>query len=383
MSSNSDTIIWFMLFFVFLIIIGLYISESTPLDLNQKEKILMENFTSTSNSSDQSEGASQFFNWGLPDDKINYDTPKKDNVKCDDDDTNIVFKHSKSKCSSSSPPPQNCSNANILHNKDINKYVLKSSVPPCPDMSEFVTKNMINANPDLSDYILKSEIKPCEKVDITNYILKSEIPACPNCPTCPVCPICPVCPPENKVKCKEIHEYNITNHPDIHNYISKDKLKDSNFLKSICKKNITSEEEEEHHKDKHKKWDWDWDDSSDHHKKNGWSHSDDNHGKNGWSHSDDNHGKNGWSHSDDNHRKNSGWSHSDDNHRKNGWSHSDDNHGKNGGWNNSSQEEDSSEIKLSEKDSNKFKKYIDDIYSKQLNKDIIGYYAGDNLYAGV
>ena len=103
MSSNYDTIIWIMLFFVFIIIIGLYISESTPLNLNQKEKILMENFTSTSTSSDQSEGASQFFNWGLPDDDINYNSPKKDNVKCDDDDDKNISKSSDSKCTPSPP----------------------------------------------------------------------------------------------------------------------------------------------------------------------------------------------------------------------------------------------------------------------------------------
>jgi hypothetical protein len=46
----SDTLIWIILLFVFLIIIGLYNSEFTPLKLSEKQKILdlnyvTENFT--------------------------------------------------------------------------------------------------------------------------------------------------------------------------------------------------------------------------------------------------------------------------------------------------------------------------------------------------
>jgi hypothetical protein len=87
---------------------------------------------------------------------------------------------------------------------NMSKYVLKSSIPPCP------------AVPDLSNYILKSECPPVP--DLSNYILKSSIPKqnpvildcskcqkpkgeCPPCPRarCPVvkCPdpkACPACP---------------------------------------------------------------------------------------------------------------------------------------------------------------------------------------------
>ena len=102
---------------------------------------------------------------------------------------------------------------------DMSKYVLKSSIPPCP------------AIPDLSNYILKSECPPVP--DLSNYVLKSSIPKqnpvildcskcqkpkgeCPPCPRprcpdvkcppqvkCPACAPCPrqSCPPA-VVKCK-------------------------------------------------------------------------------------------------------------------------------------------------------------------------------------
>ena len=264
----SDLIIWVVLIFIFLIIIGLYISEFTPLDLNEKEKILKlnnitENFIpDISSSSEQSEGASGLYNWGLPEKKYNENkqTPKCEH-KCNDEckkDCPLV-------CPTPKLPPvpeckeqiyqhhKSCINCDITKNRDIDKYVLKSSVPPCPDMSEFITKNMMNANPDLSDYILKSEVKPCEKADFSKYILKTQIPPCPTCPICPECPICPVCPPQQK--CKEIHEYNISEHPNLSNYISKAELADkyiakdqilnSDIVKNYLNKNCSSQKNPE------------------------------------------------------------------------------------------------------------------------------------------
>jgi hypothetical protein len=243
----TDTLIWIFLLFVFLIIIGLYTSEFTPLDLTDKQKALSlslyekfsnqkqsENFApSVSSDSSVETGASRYYDWGLPDNNVYH--PNKNQfhqcnkncpVKCPFRElSNITINN----CTQSNVNLNDiCSKCDITSNKDIDKYVLKSSIPPCPDMSEYVTKNMINANTDLSDYILKSEIKPCEKVDLTNYILKSEIPACPNCPICPECPICPVCPPQQE--CKKIYQYDIVEHPGIQNYISKDDL-NKNYMK--------------------------------------------------------------------------------------------------------------------------------------------------------
>lgn len=245
----SDTIIWVFLLFVFLIIIGLYTSEYTPLDLTEKQKVLSldlyekfsnENFApSVSSNSSVIEGASRYYNWGLPDNNV-YDLNKQS--QCDHKCNDKCISNCPLKCShvknitinNCTPKPNNvnlnevCAKCDITQNQDIDKYVLKSSVPPCPDMSEYITKNMMNANHDLSNYILKSEIKPCDKVDITNYILKSEIPACPNCPVCPECPICPICPPQQE--CKQIHQYDIMEHPSLNNYISKSEV-NQNYIK--------------------------------------------------------------------------------------------------------------------------------------------------------
>lgn len=249
----SDSIIWILFIFLFIIIIGLYISDSTPLNLDDKKKILelnyiTENFSpSQSTTTDQTAGSSELYNWGLPE-EVKY--VKKETVK----KAAECHTECKPKCAPVCPqkcpqtcttPPavknEVCANCDIITNKDIDKYILKSSVPACPDMSAFITKNMMNANPDLSDYIKKSEIKPCEKVDISKYILKSEIPACPTCPVCPECPICPICPPEKK--CKQISEYNITEHPDMSKYISKDDLSKYYIRKDLVPKcNIVEEE---------------------------------------------------------------------------------------------------------------------------------------------
>lgn len=94
---------------------------------------------------------------------------------------------------------------------NMNKYVLKSTIPPCPVL------------PDMSNYILKSECPPVS--DLSNYVLKSSIPKqspiildcskcnkpsgeCPPCPRqrCPevLCPTptkCASCAPCPRTKC--------------------------------------------------------------------------------------------------------------------------------------------------------------------------------------
>jgi hypothetical protein len=79
---------------------------------------------------------------------------------------------------------------------DLSKYVLKSTIPPCPPL------------PDLSKYMLKTECPPVP--DLSNYVLKSSVPKpqpvimdCSKCNKpkgeCPPCPR-PRCP---EVKCPE------------------------------------------------------------------------------------------------------------------------------------------------------------------------------------
>ena len=236
----SDLLILLLIIFVVIIILGLYISDFTPLNLSEKKNILSmkelrEEFNPlVSNSVEQTEGASNLYDWNVPAKRYReieptceedlpprcVVTPPPCNHTCNNNCPNECPK----RCPPTPKPTccprprvretakQVCYDCDITLNKDIDKYVLKSSVPACPDMSKFMTKNMANSAPDMTKYILKSEIKPCDKVDISKYILKSEIPACPKCPICPECPICPVCPPPEK--CKEISEYNITDHPD-------------------------------------------------------------------------------------------------------------------------------------------------------------------------
>ena len=125
-----------------------------------------------------------------------------------------------SPCGCSKPTPRIiCPACPECKQPNMSKYVLKSSIPPCP------------AVPDMSNYILKTECPPVP--DLSNYVLKSSIPKqnpvildcskcqkpkgeCPPCPRarcpevmcppptkCPECAPCPrqTCPPAI-VKCK-------------------------------------------------------------------------------------------------------------------------------------------------------------------------------------
>jgi len=91
---------------------------------------------------------------------------------------------------------------------DLSRYVLKSSIPPCP------------ALPDMSQYILKSEIPPSP--DMSKYVLKSSIPPCPQCPPCPPCPDCNCnnntknCPTP-KLKCTQVLEESNNNNNNNNN----------------------------------------------------------------------------------------------------------------------------------------------------------------------
>jgi len=248
----NDILIWFLIFLIVLIMLGVYLSQNTPLNLNEKENILkkkiIENFNpSVSSSTQQTKGASQLYKWGLPQNQP--PSPKKE---CEQPDTIPPFtpfpipkseECKKDPCDDEEKHAQypSCYSSDITKNKDIDKYVLKSSIPPCPDVSKYATKNMIQSCPDINKYILKSEIPACPKVDMSQYILKSEIKSCPKCPVCPVCPICPVCPPAKK--CKTIRNYKIIDHPDFKNYINKKDIDDyCEYGKKKSKEEIEREE---------------------------------------------------------------------------------------------------------------------------------------------
>ena len=82
---------------------------------------------------------------------------------------------------------------------DLSKYVLKSSVPPCPtcpDMSQYMLKTECPPTPDLSKYILKSSVPKPQPIIIDSSACKKECGECPPCPR----PRCPdiKCPPPTK-----------------------------------------------------------------------------------------------------------------------------------------------------------------------------------------
>ena len=136
---------------------------------------------SISSTIDQDAGASSLYNWGyrsIPDNKSPKDTKHHKHPN--------HHKHPKQHKHTS------CKNADITKNKDIDLYVLKSSVPPCPDLKRYIKKSEIPPNIDIKDYVLKSSIPSCP--DMKNYIKKTEIPACTKRKSkskeCPICPTC-------------------------------------------------------------------------------------------------------------------------------------------------------------------------------------------------
>lgn len=127
-----------------------------------------ENFYSpeVSSSYDVGEGASQYYGWGF---KMNEEKKKRRHHKRHKDDVKIkVIERKcpkceniyldKNVCNVIIDDKSACKYCDITQNKDIDKYVLKSSVPPCPDMSQYALKSQLPPQYDMSKYILKSKI---------------------------------------------------------------------------------------------------------------------------------------------------------------------------------------------------------------------------------
>lgn len=198
-----DYLIFFFIFFIFLILI-IYGLPFKKAYFNNQIADLQENFK-TSSESDVKQGASTFYDWGLRNsddvpEECDIEPPPKSKScsggKCLGDKNTYVQNDYYVYPEEKKPEQPTCGSCDAYKCKNIDRYVLKSSVPACPDMSEYALKSMVKPCPDLKDYILKSEIPPCpERTDLTKYVLKSQIPACP---TPVVCPDCPVCPPAYK-----------------------------------------------------------------------------------------------------------------------------------------------------------------------------------------
>ena len=193
-----DYLIYFFIFFILLILIicGLPFKRT----YYKNELYNIENFK-TSSENDIKQGASTFYDWGL---RNSSDVPEECDIepppkskscsggKCLGEKNTFVQNDYYIYPGEKKQEQTNCANCNAYQCKNIDRYVLKSSVPPCPDMSEYALKSMVKPCPDLKDYVLKSRIPPCpERPDLSKYVLKSQIPACPNPVVCPVCPVCP------------------------------------------------------------------------------------------------------------------------------------------------------------------------------------------------
>jgi hypothetical protein len=254
-SFMKDTLFWILLFGALIVILGIHLSRDTPIQPYYPESAIIqeaqlnpnsindrnieyfenqgEKFKNQSNSMDIEGGASTYYQWGLPDRKTDIEIPlphfdyEQDNDKdhpvisdCIDCDKKKCCKKKEDECVEEEPSQMEiCKTCDITVNKDIDKYVLKSSVPPCPDMSEYAKKNQMHPDMDMKDWIRKSDIEACPKVDMNEFIRKSEIPACPAPVKCPECPICPK--PQPPPKCKQIKEFKIVEHPDFKNFIHK------------------------------------------------------------------------------------------------------------------------------------------------------------------
>lgn len=195
---------------------------------------------SYSSSSDVAAGASAKFNWGkynptpsiIP--SVKPDVPSKpfswsQRLAFDAKASLNINKKPKEEKHCRKVDKKHCYDCDITTNKDIDKYVLKSSVPSCPDMSEYAKKSNMPPNVDLSKYILKSQIPKCEQPDMSDYIKKTDIPPCPEAPICPKCPICPVCPTFDQSKWVSKDEIK-------KNYIKKSEV--DSYCRSIVKTTI-------------------------------------------------------------------------------------------------------------------------------------------------
>jgi len=85
---------------------------------------------------------------------------------------------------------------------DMSKYVLKTTVPPCPsmpDLTNYMLKSECPPVPDLSRYVLKSSIPKPQPVIIDSSACSKQVGECPPCPRprCPTvqCPAPTKCPP--------------------------------------------------------------------------------------------------------------------------------------------------------------------------------------------
>ena len=215
--KKNNNILLCILYFVSLCII-LYVCR-----LRVVENMVVENMSETDISTENTTlsvegGGSEKYGWGYSNNEIvENDTENDTEIDVVDEEVVIIddpviqekkcssseniYDDSRENCSLTQGRNRDCRFSDITKNVNIDKYVLKSSVPPCPDMSQYAKKNQISPFPYSNEWIRKSEIPACpEMPNMDDWIRKSEVPNCANmeCPKCPICPLAPTCPGNNK-----------------------------------------------------------------------------------------------------------------------------------------------------------------------------------------
>ena len=213
-----------------ILLLGLFGSKYITFD-NSNNPFLVENLEvpSVSSSGDVSAGASELYGWGytpITKPRTRKVVPRKCN-SCDN-----TYMDEIDMCVTCNGGNRDCRFADITQNVDIDKYVLKSSVPPCPDLSEYAKKNMVPPYPfNKDEWIRKNEIPPCPPYpNMCDYIKKSDLKSMQcGCggyrpesvqAQCPVCPVCPVLQANENERIKVVEKIvykdrpsNISNYP--------------------------------------------------------------------------------------------------------------------------------------------------------------------------
>jgi hypothetical protein len=260
--NKTDIAMWLMVLFLVAIIFGLYQAEGhkIPPSLFDRTKVnsnqlstTTEHFETSSNY-DVSGGASTNYGYKYTETEKPKRRPYRDDYerkllrgeilpnqvpqrRCKRDDPNDTVD-----CYQDDDRlrDESCRRCDILMNDDLPKYVLKSSVPPMPDMSEYIKKSQIPAcrksDVNLDDYIHKSKLPKDASCDQSARSAKTDLGECPKCPDCPSIP--------DDLKTskivKNISEFKIVSTEDIENLLQDERVKAYLDQKYDCKKPATS-----------------------------------------------------------------------------------------------------------------------------------------------
>lgn len=200
--TTGQVLLYGLALLLAILLIGM-VGGRTKRDPMDRNPYPVENFDApnVATASEVAGGSSELYGWGYDPIRSKKTTKKRRQCpNCENVYVDVVDVYV------NPPTDQYCNNCDITINKDIDKYVLKSSIPACPDMSQYAKKSEMGPNLNMDEWIRKAEIPPCPPMpDLRDYVRKEDIPPCdlqkecPKCPECPRCPKCPPCPKNVKV----------------------------------------------------------------------------------------------------------------------------------------------------------------------------------------